>query len=156
MAPTAAALVQSLTDTYDAKYRDPANCTPDAREQARDMLERVRNEVASGGPSIPDEASPAYQPHAGAAISAKVIAAKCPGALTSLQRAELEYFVARSYLRRARTAADSDAHYEMNLLQSAEKDMMTGWRTIDCTPQAVAKAKAIAAAVAKDVGTTTP
>jgi len=149
-------LIKALTETYTAKYRDPANCNAGSTEEARDMLERVRKVMAAGGPAFPDEADPAYKPHAGAAISAKVTGEKCPGTLTSLQLAELEYFVARSYLRRARTASDSDSEYEKRILKAAEKDMANGWRAIDCTPYAIAKAQAIAGHVAKDVGSAKP
>lgn len=149
-------LVKALTQTYATKYRDPANCNVDSKEEARDTLEKVRKSMAAGGPTFPDEADPAYKPHTGAAISAKVTGEKCAGTLTGLQLAELDYFIARGFLRRARTSSDGDSEYEKKMLMAAEKDMSNGWRAIDCTPYAVGKAKAIAGHVSKDVGKAAP
>lgn len=154
--PSPDELMKSLTGAYTAKYRDAANCNPGALEEVRDTLAKVRVSMANGGPAFPIETDPGYKPHAGAAISAKVTGEKCTGALTGLELAQLEYFIARSWLHRAQTVADSDSRYEMKLLKAAEKDMSNGWRPDDCTSQAATTAKAVAAAVAKELSGGTP
>ncbi|MEQ1695046.1 MAG: hypothetical protein ABL901_04320 [Hyphomicrobiaceae bacterium] len=154
--PSAQDLIRMLSETYSNKYKSPSACDDGAKEEARDILEKVRKVMAAGGPTYPDETDPTYRPHVGAAISAKVTGEKCKGTITALERAGLEFFVARSWLLRARSASDIDAQHEMDLLKSAERDMSNGWRTADCTPQAITKAKSVAAHITKDLAGVTP
>lgn len=154
--PSVQDLIRMLSETYSNKYKNSSACDDGAREEARDILEKVRKVMAAGGPAYPDESDPAYKPHVGAAISAKVTGEKCKGTLTALEMAGLEFFIARSWLTRARTASDIDAQHEMDLLKSAGRDMSNGWRTSDCTPDAITKAKNVAAHISKDLASVTP
>ena len=149
-------IVRILTQTYSDKYKSTSACDDGATEEARDTLEKVRKLMAAGGPTYPDESDPTYKPHVGAAISAKVTGEKCKGTLTALQLAELQYFIARTWLSHAKTQPDAEVMHEMDLLKTAERDISNGWRPADCTPDATTKAKNIASHVSKEIASAKP
>jgi hypothetical protein len=149
-------IVRILTQTYSDKYKSTSACDDDAAEEARDTLGKVRNIMAAGGPTYPDESDPTYRPNVGAAITAKVTGEKCKGTLTALQLAQLQYFIARTWLSLAKTQPDSEVLHEMDLFNTAERNIGNGWRSTDCTPGATTKAKNIATHVAKELATVTP
>lgn len=60
-------IARDLTATYSAKYRDAAACDATAAFEARDMLARVRNVMATGKPVL----SPAQPAVAGESASAE-------------------------------------------------------------------------------------
>ena len=81
-------LLQNLTKTYEAKYRDPQNCDADAAEEARDMLQRVRKAMATSGPLISTDGAPG----GGEVTSARITGVMCPGALSGQELAQLELY----------------------------------------------------------------
>jgi hypothetical protein len=136
---------KNLTEDYEKKYRDPRNCDADAAEEARDMLQRVRKAMASGMPLYPADS----KPDVGEATIAKVTAEKCPGAMTALELAELELYLAKYWVSFAKTATDADALATMQQFKKAGNDIASGWKSADCSAEAVAKAKSVAARMPK-------
>jgi transposase len=59
-------LRKALGDEYTKKYRDPKNCNADAVEEARDTLQRVKQEMASGKPLYSARPNRDGTPEAGA------------------------------------------------------------------------------------------
>jgi hypothetical protein len=148
--PSPEAIMRQLTETYTKKYRDPLACDADAGEEARDMLMRVRKAMASGKPIYPDENDPNRKPEIGEALIAKVTDEKCRGALTALELAQVELFIAKYWVWLANNAVESDARSTMERLKSAASDVGIGFRSAkDCTADAVAKAREVAARVRK-------
>jgi hypothetical protein len=144
--PSLDTIIRGLTETYTKKYRDPKACDADATEAARDMLQRVRRAMAAGMPLYPDGADPDRKPDTGEAITAKVTGEKCLGALTALELAELELYVAKYWVWFAKNATDADARLNMQVLKSAENKIASGFRSAkDCTAEAVERAKDVAA-----------
>ncbi len=148
-APFYETLTQRLTETYTKKYSDPAACDADAFEEAQDTLQKVRKAMAAGKPLYPDENDPDRKPDVGEAITAKVTGEKCQGALTVLELAELELYVARAWVWWAKNAIEADARSTIEIYKSAEKTIASGWKPKDCTEAAVGKAKKVASLVGK-------
>jgi hypothetical protein len=150
--PSLETLIKAWTETYTKKYSDPQACDADAAEEACDMLQRVRKAMATGKPLYPDANDPDRKPDVGEAITAKVTGEKCRGTLTALELAELELFVARTWVWWGRNATDADARSTIETYKSAESAIAGGWRAKDCTAAAIEKAKKVAALVRKAEG----
>ena len=153
-APFHETLMQRLTETYTKKYSDPKACDADAFEEAQDTLQKVRKAMATGKPLYPDENDPDRKPDVGEAITAKVTGEKCQGALTVLELAEVELYVAREWVWWAKHASEADARSTIELYKSAEKSIANGWSQRDCTEAAIGKAKKVAALVSKAADST--
>ena len=74
---------------------------------------------------------------------------KCQGALTLLERTELELYVARHWVWWAKNAVEADARSAIEGYKSAESAIAKGWSPRDCTEAAVGKARKTAALVSK-------
>jgi hypothetical protein len=137
-----------LTARYESKFRDPKACDADAAEEARDMLQRVRKTMAGGGAISPSDADPNRKPGNAEVILAKITGEKCRGALSAVEIAELEVYLAKMRLRFARAAADEDARVMMEQEKSAERAIADGFgKTSECGAEAVGKARDVAARV---------
>ena len=148
-APFHETVTQRLTETYTKKYSDPAACDADAFEEAQDTLQKVRKAMASGKPLYPDETDPDRKPDVGEALTAKVTGEKCQGVLTLLELAELELYVAKTWVWWAKNAIEADARSTIETFKSAERAIAGGWKSKDCTEAAIAKAKMVASLVSK-------
>jgi hypothetical protein len=144
-----ATFVSGLSATYEAKY--PAACG-DATEEARDTLERVRKAMASGGRLLPVAGNPDGPPDMAQAIRAKIVAEKCDAALTAREWADLELYMAQSFVAFAKSATDADARQTFALYRSSERDIAGAWQAKDCAEASVKHAKAIVARARKALG----
>ena len=140
-------LLQNLTKTYEAKYRDPQNCDADAAEEARDMLQRVRKAMATSGPLISTDGAPG----GGEVTSARITGVMCPGALSGQELAQLELYYGWYWMRYAKTATDEDTRESMWHIKKAEATLISGWDSAkDCTTARVGQAKEVLARMPKE------
>jgi hypothetical protein len=149
-------LMRRLTETYSQKYRDPLACDAETTEEAQDTLQKIRKEMATGKPLFPDENDPNRNPDVGEAITAKVTGEKCRGVLTVLELAELELYVAKTWVWWAKNAIEADARSAITRFKEAETAIASGWTPKDCTAAAVGKAKKIASLVSKAAANNIP
>jgi hypothetical protein len=141
--------VSGLSADYAAKFRDPKACDGDATEEAQDTLQRVRKAMATGKPVLGDRSDPNRRPDVGEVIEAKIVAEKCDTALTALEWAELELYLARDWVALGKSSGDEDARRTFKLYKSSEKDIAEAWRAKDCTDAAIKNAKTVSGLVRK-------
>ena len=138
---------QSLTEKYEAKYRDPQSCDADAAEEARDMLQRVRKAMATGGSLIRTDRTP----DAGETTKARITGVMCPGALSGQELAQLELYFGWYWMSFVKTATDEDTRKTMWHLKKAEATLISGWDSAkDCTTARVGQAKEVLARMPKE------
>lgn len=135
-----ATFIPAFTKTMKDRRTEPGACGASDQQQARDMLERVRA-VRRDNRYWSEVRDPS--PRAGSALSAKVIAEKCPGALPAGSAAKLERFAVADMAAFARSATPEDTDATWTQIRAAAQqiaDAMTGPQ--HCTPDVTAKARA--------------
>jgi hypothetical protein len=141
---------KALAEDYGTKYRDPKACNAGASEDARDMLQRVRKAMAAGTPLFAGEDDPNRKPDSGQVILAKVTGEKCRGTLTALELAELELYLAKSWVQFAKSATDADTLATMEAYKSYGRDIENDFKVPqDCNAKSIGYSKYIAAQVHK-------
>jgi hypothetical protein len=85
------------------------------------MLQRVRKAMATGVLLYPDQNDPSRRPDAGEANTAKVTDETCRNAFTALEVAELELYIARTWITFAKSAIEADARSTIEIYKAAER-----------------------------------
>lgn len=141
----------NLTATYEKQYEGGA-CDESASEEARDMLQRVRVTMASNDQLFPPEDHPTWRPDIADAMSAKLTAEKCRDALTAVDVAELQLYIAKVWMRWVKSSSDPDARATQDIYSKVAVEQEREWSDASCTASAIKRAHHILTVVRKSPG----
>lgn len=138
-----------LTATYRAKYQEPGACDHQANVEARDMLRRVRSAMVSSAPLYPPRSHPNWRPDIADAMAAKLTAERCTPAMTAVDVAELQLYIAKVWMRWVNSSSEEDARTTMRIYAKTEADLQTDKRAGECSEAAIEQAKLVVSVARK-------